>query len=295
MAGLGGSPFTLLSLDGGERVWRSVTLKETSVYRGWDRVDYDDSRIYLRLTTDSNAIDGGDRWAYISVPRSKAAASPKAISSHSMNSADSALAISLGSDKEAALFISDALIKRWCQGIDNMGCVCWDDGAESGIICPDGDDGGGGGGSDGGGGGGDSEPDGGGTNPGAGSVPLSPEQMQKLNAAKNRAKQRLEDLQQCGDLFKDLTLTNGPGVIDATTYRSHPNSDACGAGAAIWTQVGSLNAYLCNSFINQVADMRAALVIHEAMHSAGQRESPQYPGYPTSVQLTNLVRTTCNL
>jgi len=53
--------------------------------------------------------------------------------------------------------------------------------------------------------------------------------------------------------------------------------------------------YLCSSFVNQTASMQAALVIHEAMHSAGQKESPQYPGYPTSTELTNLVRSKCNL
>jgi len=84
-------------------------------------------------------------------------------------------------------------------------------------------------------------------------------------------------------------------VIEATTYRSYPNSSSCSSGAAMWTTVGSLTVYLCSSFVNQTASMQAALVIHEAMHSAGQKESPQYPGYPTSTELTNLVRSKCNL
>lgn len=56
-----------------------------------------------------------------------------------------------------------------------------------------------------------------------------------------------------------------------------------------------MSVYLCSSYINQTADLRAALLVHEAMHSAGQREAPGYPGYPTSAELAAVVREKCQV
>jgi YD repeat-containing protein len=298
LAGVAGAPFTLLPLGDDQRVLRSATISDSAVTRGWDRIDYDDEMIYLRMTTDSAAIDGGERSVFFALPRTDGAATAAASSSVQVlapSGTKSKLRRSRGASDQSAR-VTEPLIKRWCQGIENFGCICWDDGAESGVICPEGGGGGGGGDTGGGGGGGGSDPGGGGGgDPGAGSVPLSPEQTVELNAAKSRAKNKLNNRQQCRDLFSGLANQDGIAVIDATTYRSYPNSSNCSTGAALWTQVGSFNVYLCNSFLNQSPDMQAALVIHEAMHSAGQKESPQYPGYPTSQELTNMVRAACNL
>ncbi|HMB54807.1 MAG TPA: hypothetical protein VKU40_15925, partial [Thermoanaerobaculia bacterium] len=51
VAGLGGLPSVLVSLDDGRAVARSVTLFDPSTARGWDRVDFTADRIFFHLTT----------------------------------------------------------------------------------------------------------------------------------------------------------------------------------------------------------------------------------------------------
>jgi len=292
LAGSNGTPFTLLPLAADLPVMHSATPFGYSITPGSDRIDYSNDRMILRLETDERAMDGSARRVYVSIPRKSVSRTSSASSAATgRQSENTSLAAERWSLTGPAPSRATASLRNqeMCGG-DNPGCVCWDDGgANSGVICPSGDGGGGGGD---GGGEEDPSPSGGGGGQG---MPLSPQRAMMVNMAKSTAKTQLQAKQTCRDLFKDLTLKDGVQVIDSTTYRAHDNHQRCQEGAAMFTSVGSLIVYVCQAFESQSSDLRAALVIHEAMHSAGQKESPQYPGYPTSSQLTTMVRQACGL
>ncbi len=53
--------------------------------------------------------------------------------------------------------------------------------------------------------------------------------------------------------------------------------------------------FLCDRFANLPLKEAAVIIIHEALHVAGLEESPATPNRPTSQEIQNQVRQTCNL
>jgi hypothetical protein len=53
--------------------------------------------------------------------------------------------------------------------------------------------------------------------------------------------------------------------------------------------------YLCKGFITASSSGAATLLIHEALHDAGQMENPPDPNALTSDQINALVQMNCDL
>ena len=83
-------------------------------------------------------------------------------------------------------------------------------------------------------------------------------------------------------------------MINNTTYRQYDQHPKC-ANAPAWTLVNWTVVYLCGSFADLPSDRRASTVIHEALHSAGKKESPAWPGHPTSAEIEAEVQDKCDL
>lgn len=92
-----------------------------------------------------------------------------------------------------------------------------------------------------------------------------------------------------------ITYRHGEGVQDAN------GKVPCSEGNAAWTSCCDHKKYvfICNSFANLSMSERANVLIHEAMHVAGQREDqtgtvsgPSDP--PNTTQIQDMVRSVCD-
>jgi len=137
---------------------------------------------------------------------------------------------------------------------------------------------------------------GGGGGGGASGVPLSPTQVQQVNAAKNKAKNTMDNNPDCAALFNGLSRPDGGNTIDQTTYRGADPGDTRCSGNDAFTSVNSLTVYVCDGFSNLSSNGRAVRLIHEALHSAGMTEKPTYPNAErTSAEINAWVKSTCGL
>ncbi len=111
----------------------------------------------------------------------------------------------------------------------------------------------------------------------------------------------------CMELFAPYgpSMSNGKWIINQfIQYRWGEGVQAnggvpCNDGAtSAWTlNAGSGYPYvfLCNQFKDLPLNEAAVILIHEALHVAGLKESPATPGKPTTHQIQNQVRQTCGL
>lgn len=154
------------------------------------------------------------------------------------------------------------------------------------LVCSSDSGGDGGGGGGGGGTGGNSGPD------------LTASQRQALENGMKLATSRLESLTSCAGMYTELNLlsTNGLNFVYTTEYVDGSSTMECALYPnAMWTNVGSGVVYVCHGVPNlRNADV-AMLMLHESLHTAGQYESPEMPGAPTSAALSGFVRDRCNL
>lgn len=92
-----------------------------------------------------------------------------------------------------------------------------------------------------------------------------------------------------------ISYRYGEGVRD-----SH-GSVPCASGAAAWTECCNYQKYvfICDAFKNMSASTQQAILIHEAMHVAGQLEdgsSTSGPGDPPNTsEITSTVRAACGM
>lgn len=114
---------------------------------------------------------------------------------------------------------------------------------------------------------------------------------------------------ECSDLFNASPLDmRGPEVLANIIWRGGEGvNDASGnapcdqPGTALWTTCCSHSPYVfvCDSFKSLPSSTQTAIVIHEAMHVAGQLEdqdSTTGPGDPpNSTQITDQVKAACGL
>lgn len=296
VARLGHFPYALVPLDGDLDVVRSLTLFEMRTARGWDRIDYTSNQIFVHMTTDAADSDTAEQTAVIVLPRRPADDDHRSIGSSSQRTTER-------SRQSAELEVAP------CPD-PNIGCTCYTWNSGTSISCPDGgDDGGGdpplGGGTGGSGGGGSSGDDGGdgagdGDGDGGGGStlngnPLRPEQLSKLRRAQPIAREALENRAGCSRLFADLHRKNGLAVLDLTTYRDWSDNSNC-TGVPAFTIPNWLTVFLCRDFEDLPEHTAAAVLIHEALHSAGLLEKPQFEqATMTSSQIQDLVEAACNL
>lgn len=143
--------------------------------------------------------------------------------------------------------------------------------------------------------------------PGRGSAPR--ERMKDtLNAGKRIALERLEQDAECKALFQgNPTGHSGIDTFRMISWRDgngmYPSSqDPCDQGLVFaWVDASSekAEAYLCYEFQFLKKDLAAAVLIHEALHIAGQDEdqtSWSGPGDPPrSMDISQIVANACNL
>jgi hypothetical protein len=99
---------------------------------------------------------------------------------------------------------------------------------------------------------------------------------------------------ECRTLFKRLG-SDGEDVLARSQYSDAGNSGYCEEAVAAFTNVGSMQIKLCRSFGELQASNAAALLLHEALHSSGLRESPVYPNAMTTREINVAVSQGCKL
>lgn len=109
--------------------------------------------------------------------------------------------------------------------------------------------------------------------------------------------QRVHEIPGCAALFAGLDL-DGPTALSSTVYSRprHPAEKAlCDAGALAVTRARRTEISLCLNLRNLTREGVAALLIHEALHTAGLGEWPVDPVGPTSGEITRSVLRACSL
>ena len=118
---------------------------------------------------------------------------------------------------------------------------------------------------------------------------------EKLQAAVRIAADRIEEVEECGELFARLGA-DGKEMLKATLYipvASYNRKDGICRRAAAYTKVGARSTFICPEF-SRLSDERAAMfVVHEALHHAGLTEKPQYRRGMTSLAINSMVGRSC--
>lgn len=124
---------------------------------------------------------------------------------------------------------------------------------------------------------------------------MSPQVTQKLRAAVRIAVERIEEVEECGELFFRLGA-DGEEMLRTTLYfpvSSHNRKNGTCRKAIAYTDVGSRSTFVCPEF-SRLSDERAALIIvHEALHYAGLPEKPQDRRAKTSLAINSMVGRSC--
>jgi hypothetical protein len=107
--------------------------------------------------------------------------------------------------------------------------------------------------------------------------------------------ERLRSHASCRALFERLGR-DGAATLDRASY--HPASPEqesrhCRRGVYALTTVGASAVALCRGFARLSGHQAAIILIHEALHLAGQPESPAAPGAPPSLAITEMVMKGC--
>ena len=111
------------------------------------------------------------------------------------------------------------------------------------------------------------------------------------------AQERIGGQRACGALFTRLGA-EGTARLAATSYRlaaGERGGRSCRRGVHALTAVGGTVVALCPSFARLTAAQAALILIHEALHSAGQTEYPSDPAAPDSRAITRMVMEGCRL
>jgi len=124
---------------------------------------------------------------------------------------------------------------------------------------------------------------------------FSPDLREKLQAAAQIAAERIEEVEECGDLFARLGA-DGREILNATLYfpvSAINRRDGICRKAAAYTNVGAKSTFVCEEF-SWLSDERAAMyVIHEALHHAGLSEKPLDRRGMTSLEINTMVGKKC--
>ncbi len=112
-----------------------------------------------------------------------------------------------------------------------------------------------------------------------------------LTAAFKTAYRRTHELESCRGLFAGLVLDGASAL--STSHYDLPARCQRRVGAV--TGVRSHRIRLCPAFTTLSCNDRVAILIHEALHTAGLSEWPQDPEAPTSREITERVKRACSL
>ena len=124
---------------------------------------------------------------------------------------------------------------------------------------------------------------------------FSPEVKTKLQSAVRIAAKRIEDVEECGDLFANLGA-DGEEMLNTTLYfpvAANNRRDGICRQAAAYTKVGAKSTFICPEF-SRLSDKRAAMfLVHEALHHAGLSEKPLDRRGMTSLEINTMVGRKC--
>lgn len=98
----------------------------------------------------------------------------------------------------------------------------------------------------------------------------------------------------CRTLFRRLGA-DGEDVLARSRYYAAGESRYCQEGVPAFTNVGSTQIKLCRNFTELQASSATVLLLHEALHSSGLRESPGYPNALTTREINVVVSQGCSL
>jgi hypothetical protein len=124
---------------------------------------------------------------------------------------------------------------------------------------------------------------------------LSERLRAKLHHAIPIARKRLRDYPSCGALFARFGA-DGVVKLDGTSYfpaGRKQEGKYCRRYSHAFTEVGGSNVVLCRSFAHLSDQQAAIILIHEALHFAGQTESPVDPDAPDAIAITKMVMQGC--
>ena len=117
----------------------------------------------------------------------------------------------------------------------------------------------------------------------------------KLQAAVRIAAERIEEVEECGELFVSLGA-DGNEMLNTTLYfpvAANNRKDGICRRAAAYTNVGAKSTFVCEEF-SWLSDERAAMfVVHEALHHAGLSEKPLDRRGMTSLEINTMVGKKC--
>jgi hypothetical protein len=121
----------------------------------------------------------------------------------------------------------------------------------------------------------------------------------RVEMAFDIAAQRVQGAEACAELFTEFGVDATETLGSALYWPVLSFRDAkklCGGRNLAFTFVGSPMTFICTDF-ERLSDQDAAvIIIHEALHTAGLKESPQYRGHgvKTSREINSMVAKSCH-
>jgi hypothetical protein len=126
---------------------------------------------------------------------------------------------------------------------------------------------------------------------------LSARVAARLNEGIPVVQERLRDYASCRALFARLG-SDGAVKLDGASYypaSAEQERKVCRPDVFAVTTVGGSAVVLCRRFARLSRQEAAIILIHEALHLAGQTEYPAAPEAPDSLAITEMVMTGCRL
>jgi hypothetical protein len=126
---------------------------------------------------------------------------------------------------------------------------------------------------------------------------MDPNDSFVLKFAFKGAIKKLEKDEECSALFDHLALDGLQALCRSRYEAALTGSEKrhCSAGVAAYTAVGSIRVLICNHFHTLDPRTQAAVLIHEALHTAGLSEEPVDPDAPTAAEIEEMVEEACGL
>jgi len=116
----------------------------------------------------------------------------------------------------------------------------------------------------------------------------------KLDEAYQVAVEALRRQPSCDALFGAFSV-RGEEILAQTVYLGGGEIGACLQSVPAFTCVGCRRTVLCPLFSRLSSAGGATILLHEALHFAGLKERPGYPGAMSSAEITTMVTASCRL
>jgi hypothetical protein len=126
---------------------------------------------------------------------------------------------------------------------------------------------------------------------------MDPDDSFALKFAFKGAVKKLEKDAACRALFDDLVV-DGIEALSRSRYQPALTGSErrhCAAGVAAYTAVGSIRVVICDQFHRLDRRTKSAVLIHEALHTAGLSEAPVDPNAMTAAEIEEMVEKACGL